>query len=356
MKIYVKLDKGSIPASLRAVIKSANTNLSHSDDDIYLYTFNPLEFTHAWLLLGSYPSRYGSDLSPYLANTKDFFKRAPASPFLNLDFGSEDFKRKLSEDLGASLASLLMVESFHIEWQTIAQIPKNRTLSKNTPDFEGFTFEGDRYIYEAKGRTNPKSVIPAIEKANSQVKAYPEPAVRKLAIVSYFASDNRAFPSYAFILDPPMPDIIPPDKEHSILLHYIKVFDFIGFTQTKKTFTDFLRAKFTLESSEAESPSKAKWEKKIFSTKQKFDTSYSSERENVERITYNEQSFIGRRLEAFVENEIYTFFCGINEALLNNFCRDMSVKELPKNTLDFGDEIKTSIFSDGTILQMRKAK
>jgi hypothetical protein len=224
MKIYLKLDSQSIKSiDIDTIIKN-NNKLSCVEDEIFLYSFDPIVFTHAWELLGSDPSRYGTDLTPYLANTISHFRRISNTTNLHLDFGDTDFKRKLSEDLSVSLAAMFMVDSCGIIWHTFTQIPVNRNLSFKRPDFEGFDATNNRYLFEAKGTSALRGVLPAIEKAITQVKTYPENALYKFVIVSYFSGYRRAFPSYTFVLDPQMVDIVPADEEHAIILHYIKVF------------------------------------------------------------------------------------------------------------------------------------
>lgn len=128
MKIYFKIDKASVPEDIRMQISGANRNLSSIDDDIFAFSFDPIVFTHAWQLLASSPTRFGNDLSPYLACTNDFFLRSGSSEVLCLTMGTTDFKKRMSEDLSVAVASLFMVESFNIEWNTIAQIPQNSNL------------------------------------------------------------------------------------------------------------------------------------------------------------------------------------------------------------------------------------
>ena len=70
---------------------------------------------------------------------------------------------------------------------------------------------GNRYIYEAKGRSSLDNVIAAIDKSVLQVKSYPEPATGKYAFVTYLCSDERAFTSHTFMLDPQLPDTVSPD-------------------------------------------------------------------------------------------------------------------------------------------------
>jgi len=153
----------SVPEGLRNQVTQNNSSLNSLDDELYSFEFDPVVFTHAWQLLGNSPTRYGNDLSPYLVSTHDFFSHRDRNGLLALTFGTPDFKRRISEDLGASIASLFMVNSFGLKWNTIAQIPENHNLSKTRPDFEGFNETGERYLYEAKGRSNINNVISAID-------------------------------------------------------------------------------------------------------------------------------------------------------------------------------------------------
>jgi hypothetical protein len=160
---------------------------------------------------------------------------------------TSDARRRLSEDLGVALAALFMVQGFDVLWGTIAQIPANARLSKKRPDFEAFDSAGVRFLFEAKGTTGLGNVEKALHKALSQVKAYPEQAARKLAIVSYFAADERLFPSYTLVVDPPaLPDTVAPTDDVARLLHGQKLFEFAGLPQTAdaylRTLSKHLRA------------------------------------------------------------------------------------------------------------------
>lgn len=198
--------------------------------------FDQLVFVHAYALLGSSPQRFGTDLQLYLSTVNTFFDWQASTGNRHVTLAgvsATDAKRRLSEDLGAVLSSLFMVNTYGVAWETIAQIPMNNKLSKKRPDFEGFDSSDQRYLFEAKGTTSLSSVEGALHKAIDQVKKYPEAAASKLAIVTYLAADERLFPSQTFVVDPPsLPDTVPPTREVATLLHGEKLFEFAGMPET----------------------------------------------------------------------------------------------------------------------------
>ena len=346
MKVYFRFDKNSVPEKLMKSIITNNKLLTLLDNELFSFKFEPLEFLHAWQLLGNSSTRYGNDLSQYIPSVCDFFnkKRVNQNELLSLNFGTTDFKKRMSEDLAVSIASLFMVNSFGIKWENITQIPENNKISKFRPDFEGFNSLGERYLYESKGRSNLQNLISAMDKAVQQVKDYPESALHKLAFITYLSSDERAFASHTFLLDPQMPDIIPPDKDTSKKLHLIKVLEFAGFTESKKAYLTLFREQ--LAQKKLETISKGR-EGKLSNVNEKFIQTFKAEVEKAESIEYKGMKFLGRALNIKTKHGNFKFTTGIHEKVINTES-NISIE----NKLDLDSQEQTSLFTDGTLLKV----
>jgi hypothetical protein len=353
MKVYFRFDNGSVDASLRHQITAANSSLTPLDGELYAFQFNPVVFTHAWQLLGKSSTRFGNDLSPYLACTHDFFTRSVQTrDILSLQFGTADFKKRISEDLGVSIASLFMVQSFGIQWHTIAQIPENRNLSKSRPDFEGFTTTGDRYLYEAKGRSVVGNVIPAIEKAVSQVKEYPESALHKLALVTYLSSDERAFASHTFLLDPQMPDAVLPSLEVAEQLHFLNVLDFGGLFESRKAYLVLLKAWLAHDLAERSGTLSRGHVNRVSKALTAFIHAFEEDIRRREKLKYVNASFIIQSQEVASEHGKFRFTNGIHEEVANRIRSRGSSKLVGETSFRRDHNGGTSLFTDGTLLRI----
>jgi len=96
MKACFRFDNGSVDAALKNQVITADCSLTGLDADLFVLQFNPFVFTHAWQLLGKSSTRFGNDLSPYLACTHDFFTRSAQTGLLSLQFGTSDFKKRIA--------------------------------------------------------------------------------------------------------------------------------------------------------------------------------------------------------------------------------------------------------------------
>ena len=349
MKIYMRLDKQSISESVRNLIITNNRLLSSLDDDILVFRIDPIEFTHAYQLLGESSTRFGNDLQLYLGTVNTFFRNINHDGLLTLGFGDSDFKRKVSEDLSVGISSLFMVKSFGIKWETIAQIPSNKKLSKFRPDFEGFSAENDRYLWESKGRTSPSTILNAINKAINQVKSYPEKAKHKFAIITYFSTDDRAFPSKTFVIDPQLPDILLPDMETAKYLHYIKVLEFSGFLEAKKAYIDYLflmfRKKLSLRGTDT-----WQYNQRINDKIGFISSAIDRIREDYEQTIINNYTFLCKTTEIEHEDTIYIIKRGVMDSVLNSLSNGLVPDLNVQNYLNSAEGV--SIFSDGTFFNI----
>lgn len=313
-----------------------------------LFNVDPIQFTHAYKLLGANSSQFGYDLSLYLATVNTYFENSGEHQPLQIPQCSQDFKKRLSEDLGVAMAALFMVKAFNIDWRTISQIPANNKLIKKRPDFEAFDYSGRRFIFEAKGTTRPSSVETCLTNAIEQAKGYSEAAERKLAIVSFFSADSRIFDSATFIVDPALPDIVPPDKETSILLHYERVLQFSGLSQSAVEYTKelskYLRKK-TKPTGTEYLPTRLPDHRRS-----KFWGSLELETERSQEKRYEDKRFLGSITQTNVGNKMFSIYCGVSEETLNAI-GDFDPRPLEAPTKTMPNKY-ISIFSDGTLLEI----
>ena len=314
---------------------SSLQQVDQSPDGAFALTLGATTFVHAYALLGRSPARFNRDLSIYLAGVNAVFDRGHGkSGYIELGAGgTTDWKRRVAEDLGVSLAALFMVASFGLTWETIAQIPAATTLKKKRPDFEGFNGSGSRYIFEAKGTTSLGSVEKALHKAIAQVKQYPEVAEGKLAIVTFLSTDERLFPSQTFVVDPPaMPDTVPPTRAVATLLHGEPLFEFASMPLTAKLYLANLAKWLRLEPGRYFAPSPA--------LLQSFEQERSAAIvRDIEGVTY-----IGSSLETGTLPK--NVFFGVQERRLRELLK-LPADGVPSTSVDSGSE-EASFFSDGS--------
>lgn len=316
-----------------------------------LFHVDPLVFTHAYMLMGSHPSRFGYDLSLYLSTVNTFFDRSSTQETIRIPPTSQDAKKRLSEDLGVALACLFMVKALNIQWPTISQIPMNSKLAKKRPDFEGFNRIGQRFLFEAKGTSNPSNVESALGNAIEQVKGYPEEAERKLAIVSFFSTDPRLFDSATFVVDPPMPDVVPPDEETSVLLHFEKVLQFAGFTNSAveylKMMEKYLKEQRALEKEWEQrgiAPFAAAPQASVLTGVIKQESERASHR------TIQGREYLGQLITQQLGNRTYEIYLGVSEDKLKMIQDFFNGQHEPSPEWH---EEGVSLFSDGTVLEVR---
>ena len=352
-KTVIRFDDDSLPMNKMQIILNNNSNLKALDSKskIYSFEFDDNAFLHASLLLGQNPQRFGYDLSYYLHFLPSIFKNIK-SDYIVLDFGSADFKRRASEDLGVGIAALFMVKSFKIRWEKIFQIPANKKLSRYTPDFEATASNGKQYIFEAKGRTSPHKMEETITKAVSQIKAYQRQNEGKFAIVSYFPTSKKLFPSFTFVVDPSQPEnIFELDEEDKLLLHYRHALEFSALLETMSVLTRFLSQKIKSRMSKKEG--RLPFPKDEFHLDKLRDTlvhSLMREAEGLEKLKFDNFIFIGKRQRIEVGEIKIELFRGIEREIINRIIRfDKNIEYLEDRIIDEEDK-KISIFSDGTIL------
>ncbi len=352
IRTFVHLDNATIDSRLEQQIRSNHAGLTRIDGNVNITAFDSLTFGHASLLLGQHPNRFGYDLSMYLSTLRLFFQRTGQGGFLTLASGSSDFKRRMSEDIGVGLASLFMVRSFRIKWETIAQIPQNRKLSRYTPDFLCFTNNGERFVFEAKGTTQSDKIENVMNKALTQSKSYSEDAQNKFAIVSYFPSSGKQVPPFTFVADPAISDILLPDQEHALLLHYIKALEYSGLRQSRAAYEKLLAAAFEIErkgKGTITSMHRSLW---LRGEVDKGLAAYEAEIEKGDKVTWKNRVFVGRFLEAKNQGEEITVFLGVDKDLIR---QTLSLE--PDVHFMAGDRVedekqRASIFTDGTILMV----
>jgi len=366
MKVLFQFDPNTVPGAIQAQIVASNTGLAELEPGLQRYQFEAITFLHAWQLMGTSPQRFGNDISQYLIGAYNFSLWAPKTEFVQLDFGGSDFKRRVSEDMGASIACLFMVDSFGLDWMTITHIPANQNLDKLRPDFEGFV-GADRYVFEAKGLTSLGNLTTTMDKAVAQAKSYPEGAVRKLALVTYLCSDCRQFKSQTFLLDPQLPANVLPDEISARRLHLIAVLDFAGLTETKKAYIRYLRAKFAAEAAERAGRTNEKFMARVEKEKEAVANKLASERAGLGSVEYEGHTFVVQHKEVVSGEDKLRILRGVSSRVLNHITRDEPIgledSRAPQEDTEEtappllqaapeGQEADTSLFSDGTLFRI----
>ena len=322
-------------------------------DSVRFLAVDPTIFTQAYLLLGAQPQRFGNDLTLYLATVRTFFERVDAVGGITVPaIGDQDFRRRLSEDLGVGLAAYFMVQMFGLTWDSISQIPQNANISKKRPDFQGYTAANLRFLFETKGTTKMSGVEDALSNALDQVKRYPEPANAKVAVVSYLSADERFFPSTSFVVDPPaLPDEVKPDAETSRLLHFEKVLQYAGLPLSAKVYVSTLSRKLreqhrTDQGFRTTARGTAKIEQDLVDLKEQFEAELTPR----PGIIANEIGFAGQIFES-AEIGLKLFFGVALPALTAGIEFREQDQKLPTQVTVTENEV-TSTFSDGTLLRV----
>lgn len=222
-------------------------NIRRWHEDYHDFFFDPMVFTHATLLLRNSPIPYGSDLRHYLAPVREYFQSGERKlRCIRFNSDSTDFRRRASEEFGVAIASLLMVDLLGVRWESIAQIPLNKALTKRRPDFIGYTSANESVIFEAKGSTSLGKAREGVADAREQVKDYPPPngqaPLGKFAISSYFPAEEVAFPAFSFVADPPFPDTFLPSIEGCTELHTLNVLNFMEMSESHQAYISMLTA------------------------------------------------------------------------------------------------------------------
>jgi len=355
MKIFVHFDSSTIAPSILMQMYINNNQLQEIEKNIYIFEFDPIVFTHALMLLGQNKNRFGFDLSLYLNTVIYLFNNSftALNGLIIINNGSTDFKRRISEDLGVGISSLFMVKSLCVRWETIAQIPQNKKLSKNTPDFLGFNSNNERFIYESKGTTQPQNIETIMAKALQQSKGYPENAIGKFAIVSYFPAGSKGMPPFTFIADPPISEIFLPNKENAILLHYKYVLEFAGLESTLQAYKNLLSEKFKLDRQDEED-NVSTYLRLGNSGLQHFlrqlMETFEQERQTKEEIEWHDRNYIGRYLHN--SNNGGELFLGVEIEKIQRILQlSTNIQEIEDSRSQENRE-EISVFSDGTIFKI----
>lgn len=355
-KTFIYLDGETIKDNLKNQISANNNSLKLVENNLYLFEFDDVVFAHALLLMGQHPNRFGYDLSHYISSAVYFFKKLNTDGFIQLAIGSSDFKRRAAEDLGVSVSSLFMVQSFGLRWETIAQIPLNRKFSKYTPDFFGFDHNRNRFIYESKGTTHSEKIELTMDKALQQAKSYPESATNKIGIVSFFPSGKKTFPSFTFVADPPVSisNVFPPDEPHSIMMHYLKVLEYSGFEETRNAYEDLLKAKFKIDrSKEEEFALSYRDELDLEKLQKQVLTLYRAEVKNRSQYEWREYLFVGRLVKIDLEDVSLEIFMGVEIKTLETILSLNSAIPKFENLKEQREQERNNLFSDGTLFRIK---
>jgi hypothetical protein len=211
-----------------------------------------------------------------------------------------------------------------------------------------------RYLFEAKGTTKLQTIEKTMSKAMGQVKNYPETAEAKIAIVSYMSADDRFFPSTSFVIDPPaLPEEIEPDVETSRLLHFEKVLQFAGLTQTAKAYLSTLSQRLREEHRVGVVSLVERRRSESFQQNLRVEFQEESQTSVHETVRYRDFEFLGRSFEDSV-SKIRVFF-GVRRQALE---AGISFGIVPQPSRTELVEIETEInstFADGTLLRVTRS-
>lgn len=345
------------PTLRKAGLRPGGANLARIQEvpeDVRYLTINPAAFTHAYLLLGQSPLRFTTHLNYYLAGVNCFFDSTSATGCLEIPpEANTDIRRRLSEDLGVGLAAQFMVDVFGLGWDTITQIPNNAALSKKRPDFIGFTSDGQRYIFEAKGTTQFSGIEKAMSKAIGQVKSYPVGADSKFAIVSYLSADRRFFPSTSFVVDPPaLPAIVKLDLETARLLHFEKSLQFVGMEELAVRYIVKLRNELSEKRRLEAAPDRIEYFREDRGAQEmqkriEIDKGAAA-KERIDGITY-----LGRTIRTSFPGDVHAqAFLGITPEAIDAGMKITASEKNGVTKVVESEERIVSTFTDGTVLRV----
>lgn len=244
---FVTLDQSTLNNSIYTAFKSSAA-LTRITANCFKFEFEPIVLYHALQLLSLDPSRYGMDLQDYLAPVIQYYTQHSPSQFTDLDFGTTDYKRRAAENLGVSIASLLMVEVLGVHWDTIAQIQSVRKQRGRKPDFVAYS-SSKGYVYEAKGTSRPHNISKQIKDATEQLRSLPLRGKGKIGFVSFFPGEiGHLYPS-THVFDPPF-NLLIPDHDDALQRHYIQRLSFLELNESAALFSDFMDAKLLAQSTD----------------------------------------------------------------------------------------------------------
>jgi len=365
-KVFFRLDRGSLrEEDVSQIMNSSPIKTVESEEDCYLFEFEAVVLDHALLLLGENPSRFGFDLWHYLLSAHGYFGRTVDGLLLMAD-GSSDFKRRFSEDLGVATGSLLMVLTLEMRWETIAQIPINKTLSKHakTPDFVGFDISGQKRVFECKGTTQPHQVDGFRQKAKQQLVEHREDGVTKYALVTYVPNAPRLIPPYLFLSDPPL-ELPLLTESMATGLHYLQVCKFAGFDNLHGPLREALVLLFALEQALSQGKPTSGIEADFNESLQRLLALLEEIINGSTVFEFRDQKFIGTWREAQEKESKLRAFTGVNVEHIRAALTAVLISPSSRTTfravrfqeesIKFSErEPVFSLFSDGTLLWVEK--
>jgi len=348
----VHLDYHTIEDSVLNEIRQC-ANLRYFLDEFHNFWFASSDFVHAFMLLGQDPTRYGVDLQDYLAPVVRHFEQRPAfrrpCDCIDLGFGTQDFRRRASENFGVAMASLFMVKALHVRWETITQIDIASRKRKKTPDFVGYSSTRG-YLFEAKGTTSLQTLGKHIDAAKQQVNSIPRNGEGKLALVSYFCGEQKTFNPYMFVLDPPE-DTRLPEQEESTLWHHIHVLDFLGLHSSRTAFTDYAIVHSRMKS--AVKSDYDRLSRRLRAARDLVVQAMATDMEDLHDIDTPFGMFSGRDIAAISQGRKFSLFLGCRSDMVDPFSGASEDRGTAEDRLEEHEGEYLSMFSDGTLLKVR---
>ncbi|MGA2582972.1 MAG: hypothetical protein ABSG31_06820 [Tepidisphaeraceae bacterium] len=365
-RIFLRLNIPRLGAGFMERVRACGSFVPVEDGlSMMRFDFEDVVFDHAALLLGKNHLRFGQDISLYLSTVRTFFERSEIEQYLFVPESNSDFKRRCSEDLGVAMGCLFVVCAAQVLWETISQIPQDRKLAKRRPDFICYDPSANKYILETKGTSHAENVDGAVLQAKEQLAGYPEPALGKLAFVTFFMSATSGIPSFLFVDDPPVPNILI-SREMAQALHVLLVLDFIGFARSldllKRIRALQLKA---IELKDASGLSRAD-DNRLKDAGFDLQAAFGEELRAAGRVSINKRTFVGRWLLADNRGREVNVFLGVSEEHLQDELRGWHDVNRARTSLqrlkpleNFQADIESarhSIFSDGTIFLITSDK
>jgi hypothetical protein len=348
-KAMIRLDIETLdPNVVNQII--ANCNLTKIDEQIYSFEFDDVIFLHALFLLGNDPHRLGYDLGLYLNEVIYAIERLPNHEYIALDTCPSEGKKRMSENFGVGLSSLMMVNSFNIKWEHISQIDGGKG---KRPDFIALK-DPYVYIYESKGTTQANKIRTKMGEAIEQKNSYREQAERRLAFVSYFPTDSKIFPTFVFIADPPFDLTNFPKKWIVVMSHYLKALEYSHLNETLKNFKNLLYQKYRMKSFEEKPPYNIPHKDRIkLETLQKTVLEvFEEESKKLKTMEEKNIRFIGFEKEFKRKNSKMGIYFGVDYETIENILNLSYEDNKFEDSYTQDNNIARSIFSDGTILKI----
>ena len=348
VQVSFDLDRQRTPQRIVDEIHQKN-NLLRTIADLSVFEFDLSDFQHAIEILSQVPPDTLPHLKPYIKYAKADLEELSSLTEYFRKFDQSDIKRKSMENIGVGLSSLFMTKSFQIDWRDISHIPKEhfpRGKKIKKADFIGY--RGNlRYYYEAKGTT--RGIIRSKkDKAKEQLANIIFNAETKMAFITYIPRGSLDFPPTLFIADPSGEENVDLDINMVRMLHYQNVLLYANFSHTYSIYTKLVKEVIKNKGHDS-ADSISKDSKKIDDLSKQLHSVFSQEFDSMERRKIHQMEFVGKSDSYQTNDDIYTFFRGIEMNIINKAIHfDYSIDPL-KDQIILGTG-KSSIFSDGTIL------